>query len=269
MPIKTYQPTTPARRGTSVVVAPDGRPPKRLASGRAHTAGRTRAGITARHRGGAAKRKFREIDFVQDKTVSAEIEHLAYDPYRSCFIALLRYADGGRRYVLAEASQQAGQTVAVGPQAAIRKGNRVPLGRVPTGTTVFNVQLRQHAAGSIVRAAGSSATVTAQESSGHTQVKLPSGEVRRIPADCLATIGVASNPDHGNVRIGKAGRNRNRGHRPHVRGKAMNPVDHPHGGGEGGSPIGLKGPKTPSGLYTLGRKTRRVGKRRTNIVRSR
>lgn len=270
MAVKSYRPTTPGRRGASVVRRPDlAEPLKALRKGKALRAGRAHSGrITVRHRGGAVKRRIRDIDFAQNKEVPAVVEHLAHDPFRSAFIALLKYADGERRYVLAEEQQRTGAKVETGAKAAVRRGNRLPLGKIPAGTTIFNIQLYEGAESSLVRAAGSTATVVSQETR-LTQVRLPSGEVRRISSNCLATIGMVSNRERENITIGKAGRNRRLGIRPHVRGKAMNPADHPHGGGEGGSPIGLKGPKTPSGLYTLGRKTRRKRKPRGGVVRAR
>ena len=269
-PVRQYKATTNARRGASTVDTKDlaKGPRKSLVRGRKYTAGRTRSGITARHRGGGAKRLLREVDFVQTKAVPAKVESIEYDPNRTAFIALLKYADGDRRYVLAEQTMRVGQEIRVGADVPIKKGNRLPLGKIPGGTAIYNIQLSPEGKGTLVRSAGSSATVAAHESKTLTQVKLPSGEVRRIPAGCLATLGSASNRDHENVTIGKAGRVRRKGRRPHVRGKAMNPVDHPHGGGEGGSPIGLPGPKTPSGLYTLGRKTRKRP-RSKSVVRPR
>lgn len=260
MGIKVYKPTTNGRRGMTVIdrrgLAAE--PHKALLKGRKNRAGRPQgASISMRHRGGGAKKHLRTVDFAQTKNVPAVVETIEYDPYRTAFIALLKYSDGDRRYILAEQTMKVGQKIEVGAKASVTRGNRLPLGRIPGGSAVFNIQLSPEGRGTLVRAAGSSASVAAHETAKIVQLKLPSGEVRRVPAECLATLGTASNRDHMNVNIGKAGVNRRRGIRPHVRGKAMNPVDHPHGGGEGGSPIGLKGPKTPSGLYTLGRKTRR------------
>lgn len=270
-PVKLYKPTTPARRHASVVVSRELAPPrrKRLRKGASHTGGRGGYGrIATRHRGGGAKRALRRIDFLQDKAVPAVVTQLEYDPFRTAYIALVTYADGDKRYILAEGSMKERKKILTGVDAPVATGNRLPLRRIPAGTSVFNVQLAPGRPASLVRSAGSSGSVVSQEES-YTQVKLPSGEVRRILSSCLATIGVCSNREHENVRIGKAGRNRHRGIRPHVRGKAMNPVDHPHGGGEGANPIGLKGPKTPSGLYTLGRKTRRKRKVTPGVVRTR
>lgn len=272
MPIKVYKPTTPGRRKSSVNFNKDlaSSPFKPLTKGRPNAVGRGRAGrITVRHRGGGSKRLYRVVDFLQDKAVPASVEQLEYDPYRTGYLALLKYADGERRYILAEASMKAGQSIEFGTAAAIRPGNRLPVGSIPAGTSIHNIQLTPTGRSTLVRSAGSNGSVVSHERErGATQIKLPSGEVRRVVSVCLATIGTVSNPQHENVRIGKAGRSRHRGIRPYVRGKAMNPVDHPHGGGEGGAPIGLKGPKTPSGLYTLGRKTRR-GARPKSVIRSR
>jgi large subunit ribosomal protein L2 len=271
MAIRVYKPTTPGRRKSSVATLPKaGKLPRRLRGGMTKRQGRDAHGrITVRRRGAGARRQVREVDLSQTKTVSAKVEAIHYDPNRTAHLALLKYADGDKRLVLAEQSMKKGQKIESGKDAPFRTGNRVPLRRIPAGTPVFNIQTRVGGTGTFVRSAGSNATVTGQES-GQALVKLPSGEVRRIAGDCLATVGQASNRQHENVRVGKAGRSRHMGIRPKVRGKAMNPVDHPHGGGEGQQPIGLKGPKTPSGLYTLGRKTRRKGRairRSARIVR--
>lgn len=270
-PIKHYKPTTPARRHASVVISKDLAKPtvKRLQKGAFSTAGRGGYGrISTRHRGGGAKQAYRTVDFLQDKTVPATVTQLEYDPNRTAFIALITYADGEKRYIVAEGAMRAGQVIQTGTAAAVALGNRLPLGRIPAGTSVHNVQLAPDRTSTFVRSAGSSAAIVSQEGE-YTQVRLPSGEVRRVLSACLATIGVVSNREHENVRIGKAGRNRHKGRRPTVRGKAMNPVDHPHGGGEGANSIGLKGPKTPSGLYTLGRKTRRKRKVTPGLIRPR
>jgi len=271
MAVKLYKPTTPARRHASVVTTRHlaDSSHKSLTKGAAQRSGRARNGqITVRHRGGAGRRQYRQVDFRQDKTVVATVRQLEYDPFRSAFIALVAYHDGQYAYILAEATLKPDQKIYTGVEAPVATANRLPLRRIPAGTSIFNLQLAPDRPSTIVRSAGSNATVVAQDGE-YTQVRLPSGEVRRVLGQCLATIGVVSNRDHENVRIGKAGRNRHRGWRPHVRGKAMNPVDHPHGGGEGANPIGLKGPKTPSGLYTLGRKTRRKRKQTPGVIRRR
>lgn len=271
--LKLYKPTTPGRRKASAITLPGNTGPyKPLVKGRKSQAGRASSGtITVRHRGGGVKRKLRAVDFVQNREIPAKVERIEYDPNRTSHLALILYVDGRRSYVLAEEAMREGQEIRVGTDAPVKTGNRLPLGKIPGGSSVFNVQLTPGGRGTFVRAAGSAATMTGIES-GSALLKLPSGEVRRVSADCLATIGQAANRRHADVRVGKAGRNRRRGIRPHVRGKAMNPVDHPHGGGEGGSPIGLPGPKTPSGLYTLGRKTRHKSAQKArarNVVRSR
>lgn len=269
MAIKNYKPTTPARRHGSVVDTRHLSAPttKTLLQSQSSTAGRGGYGrIATRHRGGGAKHAYRLVDFLQDKTVPAIVTQLEYDPNRTAFIALITYLDGEKRYIVAEGAMKPGQRIFVGSDAPIATGNRLPLSRIPAGSSIHNIQLAPHKVATFVRSAGSSASVVSQEGE-YTQVKLPSGEVRRVLSGCLATIGTVSNRDHENVRVSKAGRNRHKGIRPTVRGKAMNPVDHPHGGGEGANSIGLKGPKTPSGLYTLGRKTRRKRKNSTAIVR--
>lgn len=272
-PLKLYQPTTPGRRKASVITLDNKQGSyKPLVKGKKSQAGRSSAGtITVRHRGGGVKRKLRTVDMVQDREIPAKVERVEYDPNRTAHLALILYVDGRRSYVLAEETMQVGQEIHVGAKAPVKIGNRLPLSKIPGGSSVFNIQLAPSGRGTFVRAAGSAATMTGTES-GFALLKLPSGEVRRVPENCLATLGQAANRRHADVRVGKAGRNRLKGRRPHVRGKAMNPVDHPHGGGEGGSPIGLPGPKTPSGLYTLGRKTRSKAAnkaRARKVVRSR
>ena len=272
-PLKLYQPTTPGRRKASVITLDNKQGPhKPLVKGKKSQAGRSSAGtITVRHRGGGVKRKLRQVDMVQNREIPAKVERIEYDPNRTAHLALILYVDGRRSYILAEEKMKAGQEIRVGKDAPVKTGNRLPLSKIPGGSSVYNIQLSKDGRGTFVRAAGTAATMTGIES-GFALLKLPSGEVRRIPQDCLATIGQTANRRHADVRIGKAGRNRLKGRRPHVRGKAMNPVDHPHGGGEGGSPIGLPGPKTPSGLYTLGRKTRHKSAnkaRARKVVRSR
>jgi large subunit ribosomal protein L2 len=272
-PLKIYKPTTPGRRKASVITGTaKGAPHKSLVKGAKSQAGRSSAGsITVRHRGGGVKKKLRTVDMVQDREIPATVERIEYDPNRTSHLALICYADGRRSYILAEETMREGQQVQSGAKAPVKTGNRMPMSRIPAGSSVYNIQLAPKGNGTFVRAAGASATLMGTES-GYALLKLPSGEVRRVHEGCLATIGTAANRRHADVRIGKAGRNRLKGKRPHVRGKAMNPVDHPHGGGEGGSPIGLPGPKTPSGLYTLGRKTRTKAAnkaRAKKVVRSR
>ncbi len=260
MAIKVYKRNTAGRRNMSIV-KPDGvtdkKPEKRLCISLKKTAGRSGGTISVRHRGGGHKRLYRVIDFKQDKHgIPGTIAHLERDPNRSAVIALIHYIDGEKRYILASADMAQGQTIVSGPEAPIAPGNRTTLSRIPTGTTVCNIEMRRGKGGQIVRSAGSGAVLMALDR-GYAQLKMPSGEIRLIDENCYATIGAVSNFEHSAERIGKAGRSRWKRRRPHVRGSAMNPVDHPHGGGEGRQPIGLKYPKTPWGKPTLGAKTRR------------
>ena len=265
MAVKQYKPTTPGRRGASVVDHSEltkKRPEKKLIIAKKRIAGRNNRGkITVRHRGGGSKRFYRIIDTLHDRLDEpAKIIAIEYDPNRTAWIALVQYADQEKRYIIAPAGMKVGdEFIASKKNVEIKVGRRLPLGKIPVGITVHNVELFPNRKGTIVRSAGSGAIVRSVE--GDTaQLKLPSGEVRIFHKDCMATIGQVSNADHRNIRLGKAGRKRRMGIRPTVRGKAMNPVDHPHGGGEGGSPIGLKHPKTPWGKPALGVKTRRKGK---------
>lgn len=226
--------------------------------------------ITVRHRGGGHKRRYRLIDFKRDKDdIKARVASIEYDPNRSARIALLHYVDGEKRYILAPLGLQVGQTVMSGFGAEIRPGNALPLRQIPVGTFVHNIELQEGHGAQLVRSAGVAAQLSAKEGKfGH--IRLPSGEVRLIPLDCKATIGQVGNIEHENITVGKAGRQRWLGRRPSVRGSAMNPVDHPHGGGEGKAPIGMPGPVTPWGKPTLGYKTRKKKKQSDRyIVRSR
>ena len=271
MAIKVYKPTTPARRKTSVVVNPKlskKRPAKSLIKIRKQRAGRNNQGrISVRHKGGGAKRYIRQIDFKQNKfDVIAKVEHLEYDPNRSANIALLVYTDGERRYIIAPETLNVGdRIVASQKKVAVRVGNRMPLKSIPTGTTVYNIEMIPGKGGQLARSAGNGATLMAVYD-GKAQLKMPSAEIRLVPEDCLASIGVASNAEKRNVRIGKAGRKRHMGIRPTVRGKAMNPVDHPHGGGEGSTPIGMKTPKTYKGKKAYGVRTRKKNKPSSNMI---
>jgi large subunit ribosomal protein L2 len=228
--------------------------------------GRNNRGVvTVRHRGGGHKRRYRIVDFRRDKfDVTGRIESIEYDPNRSARIALVVYTDGERRYILAPAGVDVGETVISSADADIRPGNTLPIRSIPLGTIIHNIELYPGRGGQLVRSAGNSAQLVAKEGA-MAQVRLPSGEVRYIDMRCLATIGQVSNPDHANLTIGKAGRNRWKGRRPTVRGVAMDPASHPHGGGEGRSPIGMPGPKTPWGKPALGKKTRR-NKRTTKLI---
>jgi large subunit ribosomal protein L2 len=271
MAIKIYKPTTPARRQTSVLVrdvSRKSRPVKKLRIIKKKHGGRNNQGkITVRHQGGGVKRFIRQIDFKREKfDIPAKVETIEYDPNRTANIALVVYADGERRYILASDDLKVGDSVVSSQTKFVRgNGNRFPLQLIPSGTTVYNIELESGLGGKIVRSAGSSAILMIIEGK-HAQIKLPSGEVRKIPKECLATVGRVSNPDYRNVRWGKAGRIRHLGIRPTVRGKVMNPVDHPHGGGEARNSIGLKQPKTLWGKPALGVKTRRTHQKSTKLI---
>lgn len=273
MPVKNYKPTSPGRRGMSVSTFDEitrTKPERNLLGPKKGNAGRNNQGrITVRHRGGGHKRRYRIIDFKRDKVdIPATVEAIEYDPNRSARIALLLYADGERRYILAPVGLKPGDTVMSGPNADIRVGDAMPIYRIPLGTQLHNIELQPGKGGQLVRSAGTSAQLLAKEGS-YAQIRLPSGEVRFINQNCLATIGQVGNLDHGNIVLGKAGRKRWMGIRPSVRGSAMDPSSHPHGGGEGASPIGMPGPKTPWGKPTLGAKTRKNKRTEKYIVRSR
>ncbi|MCS7044620.1 MAG: 50S ribosomal protein L2 [Bryobacteraceae bacterium] len=259
MPIKSYKPVTPSRRFMTVVTRDDitkDRPEKSLVEGKTRSGGRNNKGqITIWFRGGGHKRRYRIIDFRRDKTgVPARVAAIEYDPNRSARIALLHYADGEKRYILAPVGLSVGQTVVSGPQADIRPGNALPLENIPAGTTIHNIELRPGKGGQMVRSAGAAAQLVSKEGEW-ALVKLPSGEVRKVSVKCYATVGQVGNLDHENESLGKAGRSRWKGRRPHNRGVSMNPVDHPHGGGEGRT-SGGRHPVTPWGQPTRGYKTR-------------
>ncbi len=261
MPIKTYKPTSPGRRGMSVSTFEEitkTKPERSLLAPLRKKAGRNLRGkITVRHRGGGHKRRYRLIDFKRDKFgIPARVTSIEYDPNRSARIALLTYADGEKRYIIAPLGLMVSSVLMSGPEAEIRVGNALPLANIPVGTVIHNIELQQERGGQLVRSAGTSAQLMAKEGK-YAHVRLPSGEVRLIYQQCMATIGQVGNTDHGNISLGKAGRKRHRGWRPTVRGSAMTPRDHPHGGGEGRTPIGMPSPKTPWGKPTLGYKTRR------------
>jgi large subunit ribosomal protein L2 len=261
MPIKTYKPTSPGRRGMSVSTFEEitkTKPEKSLLAPLRKKAGRNvRGKITVRHRGGGHKRRYRLVDFKRDKFgIPARVISIEYDPNRSARIALLTYADGEKRYIIAPLGLMVGSVLMAGPEAEIRVGNALPLANIPVGAVIHNIELQQGRGGQLVRSAGTSAQLVAKEGK-YAHVRLPSGEVRLIPQQCVATIGQVGNTDHGNISLGKAGRKRHRGWRPAVRGSAMSPRDHPHGGGEGRAPIGMPSPKSPWGKPTLGKKTRR------------
>lgn len=262
MPVKQYNPTTAGRRISSVDSFSDvtkKSPEKKLTGPRLRKAGRNSSGkITVRHKGGGAKRRVRVVDGRRDKfDVPARVIAIEYDPNRGARLALLQYADGEKRYIVAPANVGVGETIVCSKgKGDVKAGNRFPLEHIPAGITVFDVELAPGKGGQIARGAGSSVALMAVEGA-YATLKLPSGEMRLVPKECMATIGTASNPDRRLIRWGKAGRSRHRGIRPTVRGKVMNPVDHPHGGGEGRNPIGLVNPKTPTGKPALGVKTRR------------
>ena len=260
MPIKFYNPTTPGRRGMSTTdyrglskVEPER---SLLEPVKKHSGRNSYGRITVRHHGGGNRRKYRVIDFKRDKVgIEAEVLTLEYDPNRSAFIALLQYEDGEKRYIIAPNGLKVGDKVVSGPEADIKVGNALPLLNIPVGTVIHNIEMYPGKGAQLVRSAGNSAQLMAKEN-GMALLRLPSTELRNVPINCMATIGQVSNIDHENVKIGKAGRKRHMGWRPTVRGSVMNPNDHPHGGGEGKSPIGRPGPVTPWGKPTLGYKTR-------------
>lgn len=271
MAIKIYKPTSAGRRNMAVSVFDDitrTEPERSLVAPLKSKGGRNNRGVvTVRHRGGGHKRQYRIIDFRRDKVgVPGKVETIEYDPNRSARIALVVYRDGERRYMLAPIGLKPGDTVVSSPDAEIRPGNAMPIRVIPLGTTIHNIEIYPGRGGQLVRSAGNAAQLLAKEGS-MAQVRLPSGEVRYIDVNCLATIGQVSNPDHANVTLGKAGRQRWMGKRPSVRGIAMDPSSHPHGGGEGRSPIGMKSPKTPWGKPALGKKTRRNKQTNKYIVR--
>ncbi len=266
MPLKHLKPNTPGTRGTILVdysALTKKKPEKRLTRATTRLAGRSVASgrITTRHKGGGNKKKYRVLDFKRDKRdIPAKVEAVEYDPNRTCFIALLCYADGEKRYIIAPHNLKVGDELITSAKASLKVGNRLLLKNIASGTVVHDVELYPGLGGSIVRSAGSSAQIMSHDA-GYSQLKLPSGEIRMIKDTCFATIGQVSNPEHNLEVLGKAGRSRWRGVRPTVRGSAMNPVDHPHGGGEGRAPIGLRrGPKTPWGKQAFEVKTRRKKK---------
>ena len=269
MSIKVYKPTINSRRNMSVTdyselskVAPE----RSLLEPLSKNAGRNSYGrITVRHRGGGNRRKYRVIDFKRDKAGEATVLILEYDPNRSSHIALIQYADGEKRYILAPVGLKVGDKVEAGADADIKTGNALPLTNIPTGTVVHNVELYPGRGGQLARSAGNSAQLMAKEGV-YALLRLPSGELRNVPATCMATVGTVGNTDHENVKLGKAGRTRHLGIRPTVRGSVMNPNDHPHGGGEGKAPVGRPGPCTPWGKPALGYKTRAKKNRSDKLI---
>jgi LSU ribosomal protein L2P len=273
MPVKVYKPTSAGRRGMtghSFEEITRARPERSLTEPLRKKGGRNNTGkITVRHRGGGHKRRYRIIDFKRDKfDCAAQVVSIEYDPNRSARIALLEYADGEKRYIIAPLGLRVGDTVGSGEQSSLRVGDAVPIRDIPVGTQIHNIELLPGGGGQLARAAGVSAQLLAKEGT-YAQVRLPSGEVRLIHERCMATIGQVGNTDHGNIKLGKAGRKRWLGWRPTVRGSAMDPGSHPHGGGEGRSPIGMPGPKTPWGKPALGKRTRTNRRTDRFIVRRR
>ena len=272
MALKTFKPTSPGRRSLVLVDRSDlhtGRPEKTLVEGLRKKGGRNNTGrITARRRGGGAKRLYRQVDFKRRKfDVPATVERLEYDPNRTAFIALIKYEDGELAYILAPQRLSAGDTVIAGDRVEVKPGNAMPLKAMPVGTIIHNIELKPFKGGQIARSAGGYAQLVGRDN-GYAQVRLMSGELRMVHQDCLATVGAVSNPDHMNINLGKAGRKRHMGRRPSVRGVAMNPVDHPHGGGEGRT-SGGRHPVTPWGKPTKGRRTRSNKGTDKFIIRSR
>jgi len=273
VPLKQYRPTSPGRRGmtgSSFEEITKSKPEKSLLLPLKRKAGRSNQGkITVRHQGGGAKRRLRVLDFKRDKLgVPGRVAAIEYDPNRSARIALIFYADGDKRYILAPNELKVDDSIKSGADAEVKPGNALPLKQIPTGTLIHNIEMEVGRGGQLVRSAGVAAQLMAKEGK-YALVRLPSGEMRRISINCLATIGQLGNVDHRSVNLGKAGRKRWMGWRPTVRGSAMSPRDHPHGGGEGRSPIGMPGPKTPWGKPALGYRTRKAKASDRMIVKRR
>ncbi|MCH8337594.1 MAG: 50S ribosomal protein L2 [Chloroflexi bacterium] len=273
MPVRKYKPTSPGRRGMTGDLFEEitkSRPERSLTSPRKRQGGRNVHGrVTVRHRGGGHRRQLRKVDFKRKKHgIPATVAAIEYDPNRSARLALLFYADGEKRYIVAPMDLKVGDRVMSGPEAEIRPGNSLPLEKIPLGTVVHNIELKEGKGGQMARSAGTGAQLLGKEGV-YAALRLPSGEVRSVRLTCYATIGEVGNPDHNNIKLGKAGRKRYLGIRPTVRGSAMSPRDHPHGGGEGRQGIGLPGPKSPWGKPTLGKKTRRNKSTNKYIIRRR
>ena len=260
MAVKIYKPTSPGRRGMTSATFEEitkSKPERSLTSSLKRSGGRDYTGtISVRHRGGGARRAWRQIDFKRDKlNIPAKVAAIEYDPNRSARIALLNYVDGEKRYIIAPLEVKVGDTLVASATADIKAGNALPVANIPLGTLIHNIELQPGKGGQLARSAGAAAQLLGKEGD-YAQVRMPSGEVRLIRQTCMATIGEVGNLDHSNVKLGKAGRKRHLGIRPTVRGSAMSPRDHPHGGGEGRQPIGKPGPRSPWGKPTLGAKTR-------------
>ena len=273
MPVKKYKPVTPGTRGMTGYTFDEitkSTPERALLMPLRKSGGRNAQGrVTVRHRGGGHRRSIRIVDFKREKhNIPAKVAAIEYDPNRTARLALLFYADGEKRYIIAPLDIKVGDTIMTGPGAEIRSGNSLPISNIPVGTLIHNIEIKEGRGAQMVRSAGGAAQLLAKEGD-FAQIRMPSGEVRLIHQTCYATIGQVGNLDHGNIKLGKAGRNRHKGIRPTVRGSAMSPRDHPHGGGEGRQPIGLAGPKSPWGKPTLGYKTRRNKKTDQYIVRRR
>jgi large subunit ribosomal protein L2 len=273
MAVKTYKPTSPGRRGMTGAAFEEitkSTPERSLIVPKRGKGGRNSYGrVTVRHRGGGSRRHVRVVDFKRDKRgIPATVAAIEYDPNRSARLALLHYADGDKRYIVAPLGLQVGDNVLAGADAEIRPGNSLPLSSIPLGTLVHNLELQPGKGGQLVRSAGTSAQLLGKEGA-YAAIRLPSGEVRRVLQTCYATIGEVGNAEHSNIKLGKAGRKRHMGIRPTVRGTAMSPRDHPHGGGEGRQPTGLPGPKSPWGQPTRGYRTRRNKRSDQYIVRRR
>lgn len=273
MPVKKYKPVTPGTRGMTGYTFDEitkSTPERSLLVPLRKSGGRNAHGhVTVRHRGGGHRRFIRIVDFKRNKhNIPAKVAAIEYDPNRTARLALLNYADGEKRYIIAPVDIKVGDIISSGPNAEIRSGNALPISNIPVGTMIHNIEVQEGRGGQLVRSAGGSAQLLAKEGD-FAQVRMPSGEVRLIRQTCYATVGQVGNLDHGNVKLGKAGRKRHLGVRPAVRGSAMTPRDHPHGGGEGRQSIGLPGPKSPWGKPTLGYKTRRNKKTDQYIVRRR
>lgn len=262
MALKKFKPTTPGRRHMSVASFEElttSKPEKSLLMTITKKSGRNNTGsITVRHRGGGAKRRYRMVDFKRtDKNgIEGKVSTIEYDPNRTAYIMLVTYRDGEKRYHIAPTGIEVDDRIMCGPKAKIKTGNRMEINSIPVGYAIYNVELHEGKGGQMARSAGASLKLVSLEGE-YAQIQMPSGEIRLVSKKCYATIGMVSNIEHSNIKIGKAGRMRHKGRRPQVRGKAMNPVDHPHGGGEGATSIGMKHPKTPWGLPALGFKTRR------------
>ncbi len=273
MAVKKYKPVTPGTRGMTGYTFEEitkSTPERSLLVNKKNHGGRNAQGrVTVRHRGGGARRFVRIVDFKREKFgIPARVAAIEYDPNRTARLALLFYVDGEKRYIIAPLDLKVGDKVVSGPTAEIRPGNSLPISNIPVGTMIHNIEVKEGKGGQLVRSAGGAAQLLAKEGD-FAQIRMPSGEVRLIHQVCYATIGQVGNLDHGNIKLGKAGRKRHKGIRPTVRGSAMSPRDHPHGGGEGRQPIGLAGPKSPWGKPTLGYKTRRNKKTDQYIVRRR